>query len=245
MTRAARPARDATTFDRDWHVGEDGIGYPPEPWYLGGTLRTSVFIVPAAQVPAEVASAPEAAGARPLRLAGNLVIGASFVEYSEGGVLAYDELLIAVAGRRGLAPRVSIPHIWVDSPQSRTGGRELWAIPKDLATFDVTPTAAHRTHSSAPVTRTMSLDGTVVASLTSTDGRRILPGMPHLPLTLAQHLDGRTVISHNNLFTQLRTLRAEWTFDADGPLGYLAGRAPVLSVALADSSIVFGSAVLR
>ncbi len=60
----------------------------------------------------------------------------AFVEYAPRGVLPYRELLVAllVLGRRGVW--YTIPRIWVDSAQSRIGGRELWAIPKELASFD-------------------------------------------------------------------------------------------------------------
>ena len=51
--------------------------------------------------------------------------------------MSYRELLVAVAGRVGArgAP-AHLLAIWVDSPASRDGGRELWGIPKGLATFD-------------------------------------------------------------------------------------------------------------
>ena len=80
------------------------------------------------------------------------VYGAAFVSYEPGSPLTYSELLVArpipVPGRRGRrasipgsswarSARVEITDIWVDSPASVAGGRELWAIPKGLCDFDL------------------------------------------------------------------------------------------------------------
>ena len=60
------------------------------------------------------------------------VYGAAFVSYEEGSPLTYLELLVArLLDAR--ARQVRITDIWVDSAESRAGGRSLWAIPKDLA----------------------------------------------------------------------------------------------------------------
>jgi hypothetical protein len=64
------------------------------------------------------------------------VYGAAFVRYEEGSPLTYSELLVG----RAVEPvehgrRVTITDIWVDSPASVAGGRELWAIPKGLCDF--------------------------------------------------------------------------------------------------------------
>ena len=91
----------------------------------------------------------------------------------------------------------------------------------------------------------MSWNGVPVASLDARVGRRLVPGTPRIPLTTAQHLDGRTVVSRNSIYPTVRSLSASWTFAPDGPLGYLDGRSPTLSVALSEASIVFGSHVRR
>ena len=64
------------------------------------------------------------------------VYGAAFVSYEEGSPLTYSELLVArpVSTDKD-GRRVSITDIWVDSPASVAGGRELWAIPKGLCDF--------------------------------------------------------------------------------------------------------------
>ncbi|HSK59485.1 MAG TPA: acetoacetate decarboxylase family protein [Actinomycetospora sp.] len=209
---------------------DPATSYPPEPWTLVGRMDLSTFLVPTEELP--TATWPD--GWRPFVLGGRTLVGAAWVDYAEGGVLSYHELLVAVAGRVGPRVRPHIVRIWVDSPASRDGGRELWGIPKALATFD--GLAAGRP--------SMTLEGTEssarpVASAVLRRGAR-LPGRPRVGFTLAQDRHGALlespVVSRNGL----GLLHAEWTFAADGPLGFLAGRRPVLSVTLHDFAMLFG-----
>jgi acetoacetate decarboxylase len=79
-------------------------------------------------------SHPEA----PWHLQGELIIvpthmlgGVMLANYTSG-TLAYHELIVVShATRRGMA----ISHIYVDDEQSLRGGREIWGLPKELATF--------------------------------------------------------------------------------------------------------------
>ena len=209
--------------------------YPPEPWYLGGSLNVSVFLVPATSLPAGF-DLPN--GRRALRLGSRVVVGIASVRYLPGGVLDYDELLVAVPslGRGGL--RVTIPQIWVDSPTSVRGGRELWGIPKHLAVF--------RQRDRRGVTSmTMSVDGAAVAALRARRGLPLLPGMRQLALPILQNLDGRVTLSHNRVVGRIAGLRAAWHFAANGPLGYLSGRRPVLNIAVHNAAIIFGMDVTR
>ncbi|HCB06324.1 MAG TPA: hypothetical protein DEQ43_19155 [Nocardioides bacterium] len=76
--------------------------------------------------------------ANQLRPAG--LYGAAFVSYDEGSPLTYHELLVArPVSTVEHGRRVTITDIWVDSPASVAGGRELWAIPKGCATSPSTP----------------------------------------------------------------------------------------------------------
>ena len=87
--------------------------YPDPPWQLNGE-----FIV----VPALV---------RPRALGGVLL-----ANYTSG-TLAYRELIVfSHATARGMV----ISHIYVDDEQSLRGGREIWGLPKELATFEYGPT---------------------------------------------------------------------------------------------------------
>jgi hypothetical protein len=241
--------------------------YPPEPWYLGGSMLVSVFAVPAETLPPEFAL-PQ--GRRALRIGSCVIVGVAAVQYLPGGVLEYDELLVAVPslGRGGL--RVTIPQIWVDSPASRLGGRELWGIPKQLARFTRRAGPGGRTRfamHTVPVARADSATGSgngtrnrngstsghghgnhgnkPTAALQARRGLPLVPGMRQLALPILQQLDGRVILSHNRVVGRMSGLRASWRFAADGPLGHLAGRRPLLSVALHDAAIIFGMDVVR
>lgn len=136
------------------------------------------------------------------------LVGVAFARYE--GDLAYRELLVAEART---PPAVTVTQIWVDSEASRAGGRELWGIPKEMATFGSAPG---------------------IAALRATAGRG-LP-VPPFPLVTVQpdHL------ALNFARGRLRPMRAKWEFAADGPLGWLRGRTPVASAALTDARITFG-----
>ena len=89
------------------------MSHPAPPWHLNGE-----FIV----VPAR---------ARPRALGGVLL-----ANYTSG-TLAYRELIVfSHATVRGMV----ISHIYVDDEQSMSGGRQIWGLPKELATFAYEPT---------------------------------------------------------------------------------------------------------
>ena len=200
--------------------------YPPEPWYLGGSLLASAFLVDGA-----VFRDALPAGRHALRFGSKVVVGVASASYVPGGVLAYEELLVALPtwGRGGL--RITIPQIWVDSAQSREGGRALWGIPKELAVFERSDTRA-------------AMNGAEMV-LEGRTGRALLPGMRQLALPILQSVEGGSILSHNRVIGRIRSLRARWSFAADGPLGYLAGHTPFVSFAVRDASIVFGMDVER
>ncbi len=192
--------------------------HPSPPWRLRGSLLLSVFAVPAAELPAEgVAHVPP--GRRPLTAGGRAIVGVAFARYEPGGDLAYDELLVA-AGTTALLPAVT--QIWVDSAASRAGGRALWGIPKEMATFG---------------------GDAGIARLRARAGSRSMR-LP-LPVPTYQHLDGTTYLAGNLVTADVRPMRASWEFAADGPLRWLHGRRPLTSVALTGASITFGIASRR
>ena len=201
--------------------------YPPEPWTLVGRMDLSTFVVPTDTLP--TATWPD--GWSPLALAGRTPVGAAWVDYAPGGVMSYRELLVAVAGRVGSRVRPHIVGIWVDSPASRNGGRELWGIPKGLASFT-------GVDEGAPV---MTLDGAgrPAASARLRRGPR-LPGRPRVGFTLAQDLHGRLWESPVTTRAALGALTADWRFDHEGPLQFLAGKRPVVSVTLHEFAMSFG-----
>ena len=87
------------------------MSFPPPPWRLEGEL----VIVPAL--------------VRPRALGGVML-----ADY-RGGTLRYSELIVF---SRATARGMVVSHIYVDSPESLRGGREVWGLPKELAEFELT-----------------------------------------------------------------------------------------------------------
>src|SRR5687768_3094215 len=109
-----------------------------------------------------------------LRPAG--VYAVAWVSYEDPSPLTYKELLVARAldsGEQGR--RVSITDIWVDSPASVAGGRELWAIPKDLCDF------TYETVARGPLTSTewsAGIGRRPIVSASFRDVSRVAPRLP-------------------------------------------------------------------
>ncbi|WP_232323636.1 acetoacetate decarboxylase family protein [Catenuloplanes japonicus] len=195
--------------------------YPGEPWHLKGRMHVSVWLVPAAALPAH----PQGLAAPPLRIFGRVPVGAAWVSYEPGGVLTYRELLSARLVRDRGRVRATITEIWVDSEASRDGGRELWGIPKDLADL-VTE--------SSP----MSAGGIARAVLRRGVG---FPGRVPLRLRLLQMLHGRPKAAGVRGSAALRLGRVDWEVVREGPLGYLGGRRPLVTLSLTGFDVWFGS----
>lgn len=212
---------------------DEDATYPPEPWHLGGTMHLSLWRVPVDALPTTYHAALPT-GARPVTLGGHALVGTAFVAYDPGGVLVYDELLCATLTWHRARPRVTISDIWVDSPASLAGGRELWGIPKDLARFT-------REQRGRELHLAAAAGDQVLATATATPGTR-LPGSWPLPMPTAQRLDGREHVSPVRALGRVATCHLDWRFPADGPLGFLAGRRPVVGVRLEDVALAFGAA---
>ena len=200
-------------------------GYPQEPWELHGQLHTSVFLVPLHAVPVD--EVPP--GWRPVRLGPLAIVGTAWVSYEPGGVLSYRELMATVLVRRGRHLAPSIARIWVDSVPSRDGGRALWGIPKELADFEFRGTEFAAT-----------ADGHAIATGTV---RPVawLPGRWPVRFSVAQALDGRAKVTPVRSRSRLGLSRARFAADPSGPLGFLAGRRPLLTLTVGDFRMRFGS----
>jgi len=96
------------------------VSYPDAPWHMHGQLWLSLFRTSRA--------------VDTLRPAGTW--GVAFVRYEDPSPLTYGELLVARPVKTPVKA-VTISDIWVDSPASVAGGRELWAIPKGLCDFEL------------------------------------------------------------------------------------------------------------
>ncbi len=194
--------------------------FPSPPWQLEAQLWLSVFVL------------RSPVGPRP---AG--IYGAAFVDYTDGGVLAYHELLVARL-HDVLAREVHITDIWVDSPASLAGGRSLWAIPKELADLPM------RTLSVGPATRTsfsaVAAGQQVARGAFTSLPRAALVRAPFALRTSQQRSDGTGVVTPFGGSARGLPCRASWDFDPAGPLAFLHGRRAVLSVRMSDARLSFG-----
>lgn len=200
-------------------------GFPPQPWRLAGEAWLLAWRVREAEL-----SAPWPAGFHPLRLGGRLLVGAVWAIYRPGGDLAYQELAIGVVGREGLRPAVTIPWIWVDDPAALAGGRALWAIPKQIGSFEA--------HAAGPAARDAA--GAPIAALAEAGGVA-LPGRWRLPLPLVQPSGPALVFPKGAARGVVLVTRARWRFAPAGPLGWLSNATPLVSGRLDGARLVFGA----
>ncbi len=195
--------------------------FPSPPWQLRAQAWLSLFAV---------------RDGGPDRRAG--LYSAAFVDYGAGSPLTYHELLVARLQRAGRSPRVRITDIWVDSPASRDGGRALWAIPKQLADLPLQDRslgpAARTTFSGVAAGRHLA-----TAAFTAMP-RAALVRVPFAASTSQQREDGTTVVTPMGGSARPVLCRGAWTFDPDGPLAFLHGRRPVVSLRLRDVRLRFG-----
>ena len=201
------------------------VSYPAAPWDMVGQLWLSIFKLKA---PVD-----------DLRPAG--IYGAAFVSYEPGSPLTYSELLVARLADAGEHGRcVSITDIWVDSPASVAGGRELWAIPKGLCDFELDTT--HR----GPLSSTewsASLQRRPIASASFTDVSRAMLRVPFKGTTWQPGIEDtggeeRTAVLQGS--SKALPCRGRWDFAADGPLGWLRGARQLASFRQADFRMSFG-----
>ena len=194
--------------------------FPSPPWQLEAQLWLSVFVL------------RSPVGPRP---AG--VYGAAFADYTDGGVLAYHELLVARL-HDVLARQLRITDIWVDSATSLAGGRSLWAIPKELADLPV------RTLSVGPAARTtfsaVAAGQQVARGAFTSLPRAARVRTPFALRTSQERSDGTAVVTSFGGSARGLPCRASWDFDPEGPLAFLHGRRSVLSLRLSDARVSFG-----
>ena len=100
------------------------VRYPPAPWHSVGQLWAGLF---QSDTPAQLP-----AGLHPVLSPRWRVV--TLIRY-QIGTLRYDELIVGPLARRGAHVGVFVDFIWVDSETSLHGGREIWGVPKDMASF--------------------------------------------------------------------------------------------------------------
>jgi hypothetical protein len=136
--------------------------------------------------------------------------------------------------------RVTITDIWVDSPASVAGGRELWAIPKGLCDF--TLESSH----TGPLSRTewtASAERRPIASARFTDVSRAALRVPFKGGTWQPGIDDTQGEERTaTLKGSSKTLpcRGTWEFAADGPLAWLRASRPLASARMSGFRMSFG-----
>jgi hypothetical protein len=202
------------------------VGFPPAPWQLRGQAHFHVLAVRAADLP----QTPE--GFRPLLIAGRGLVLAGWVDYQGGSILRYGELLAAVVGRWSGGLSATVTHMWVDSPESRAGGRALWGYPKELADFQ------------------LAIDPSGTARAAVPGGDELARGSFHAVLTspwrlttrggTVQPLDGRLVDVRSIFRSRPAIGRGTISAPADSPLAFVNGARTLISLGLRDFDFTFG-----
>src|SRR4051812_33530509 len=146
VSRRARRSEGAWTEVTIMKEMREEKPYPPPPWISDGQMWTGVY--PVTSPPA----LPE--GLRPFLDPSWVLL--VFVRYL-AGTLRYDELVIGSLARRGLRVGIYVHDIWVDSEASLRGGRRIWGLPKELATFAWEGDTVHVADAEGPIA-TLSVD---------------------------------------------------------------------------------------
>lgn len=197
--------------------------YPPPPWHMHGSLWLSAFKL------REDADERHPAG----------TYGVALVSYEEPSPLTYHELLVArTTKNRAGKGAVTITDIWVDSAASQAGGRELWAIPKELCDFDMESSFR------GPVTSTdwtTTVDRRPIVSAQFTDVSRAAVRVPFTGLVeqpgIAEHPEVADVVMKGN--AKALPCRSRWSFASDGPLAFLQGARRLGSFRMAGFRLAF------
>ena len=200
------------------------LTYPSPPWHMSGQQWLSLF-----KVRHDVDE---------LRPAGMYVV--AWVSYEEPSPLTYHELLVARAldaGEHGR--RVTITDIWVDSPASVAGGRELWAIPKDLCDF------VYETSTIGPLSSTQWSASAGRRPIVSASFRDVSRAGPRLPFKGGTWQPGVAETSGEERTATLQgsgkslPCRGSWDFDRAGPLGWLRDSRQLASFRMAAFRMSF------
>lgn len=109
--------------------------YPPAPWHTHGHAFIQPYLVDGAylRLPPRL---------EPIRLVGHTIGLLGLIEYLPPSPLTYAELIwmpcvVRITMRRHRAYGHFVEKMYVDSDASLAGGREIWALPKQKARFDI------------------------------------------------------------------------------------------------------------
>lgn len=197
--------------------------YPPAPWHMHGSLWLSAFKL-----------REDADDRHPVG-----TYGVALVSYEDPSPLTYHELLVArTTKNRAGKGAVTITDIWVDSAASQAGGRELWAIPKELCDFDMESSFR------GPVTSTdwtATVERRPIVSAQFTDVSRAAVRLPFTGLVeqpgIAEHPEIADVVMKGS--AKALPCRSRWSFASDGPLAFLQGARRLGSFRMAGFRLAF------
>ncbi|MFH8369721.1 acetoacetate decarboxylase family protein [Streptomyces sp. NPDC018031] len=214
------------------------VRFPAEPWRLRGDMYAAVWAVPVRELPRRRLPA----GVRPLVVGGRCAVVTFWVDYREGGDLAYRELLVALPVRHRRRAAVTAVAAWVDDERSMAGGRALWGIPKRLGTFAFgAPAPAGRRRSRRAAVRTRLLAGGPGAAEGRYQDLVRLPGRwPVRSLLVQRRPDGTPREVPLRLTGAVSMGRARLLADPAGPLAFLGRRRPLLAGAVRDFRFTVG-----
>jgi acetoacetate decarboxylase len=190
------------------------VTFPSPPWDLRGQAWVSLF------------RATEPGGSP-----GAYAVG--WVDYQPPGTLAYRELLVA---KRVTRTALSVIDLWVDSPSSAEGGRALWALPKELGELSLDDSGLGLV---ARAEWSATSDGRPVASASFADTSKVAVRLP-IKASVRQPRNGSEVETSLSGSGRSLPCLAHWEFAAEGPLGWLTGKQPVVSARVRDFSVSFG-----
>jgi acetoacetate decarboxylase len=190
------------------------VTFPSPPWDLRGQAWVSLFRA------TEHGRSPAA-------------YAVGWVDYQSPGTLAYRELLVA---RRVSRSSLTVTDLWVDSESSAEGGRALWALPKELGELSLAESGlglVERAEWAAGV------DGQPIASASFADTTKVAVRLP-IKASVRQPRNGREVETSFSGTGRSLPCLAHWEFAAGGPLGWLAGKQPLVSARVRDFTVSFG-----
>lgn len=203
--------------------------YPPQPWRLHASGWISFWRVPTRLVDSIPGLSILGLARSRMSVFGSAVLCSGFVEYGPPGDLTYGECFLAVLTKVDRYWGVTLPLIWVDSEPALRGGVELWAIPKQIATFDF-----RAPHYIAEVA-----ERRIVELLVRRIGRLSVP--VRASGSILQQRDSALVRTQLRASAKMRLVRAQWVIPENSPFAWLRHRQPWFSCSLTDATVYVGA----
>lgn len=193
------------------------MAFPSPPWRLQGQAWLSLF------------RASEPGGDRATYLAG-------FAQYDDFGTLGFSQLLVARLAP-GRIPRLTVLAGWTDSPAAAEGALALWGVPHDPGSLTHDQGGLGLVDRAGWTVRSGEVE-LAQASFADTSG--LAPRVPFRAVTVQEHEDGTSAECGVSGRARSLPCLAHWEFADDGPLGWLAGQQPFVSLRARDVHLTLG-----